>query len=235
MTAAAPTRSPPTQRDMSPLSRARQATPTSRGIPTAIWSRSPCPFGPAGALEEPDTCAASAMSGLFQPVGPGPDPGCMRTGKSTLLALTFVLMMAAPVDTIGVAQRVFVTQALVLRIGTLGCGLVGAEPALRDQQGAPARPQCSCLHRVPDRWPWDSARTAGACWAGVCGGGTLHHSGLPTGGRGSTSRRCECAWADRCRCARRCRCHGVGRGCGRGRRGSWRRRRGGRGGISGWF
>jgi hypothetical protein len=41
----------------------------------------------------------------------------------------FVLLMATPSDSIGVAQRVFVTIDL-LWIGTLGCGLVGAGPAL---------------------------------------------------------------------------------------------------------
>lgn len=49
---------------------------------------------------------------------------------------TFVLMMAASTDTIGVAQRVFVTQAL-LCLGTLACGLVGSESAPPD----PAQPQ----------------------------------------------------------------------------------------------
>ena len=57
-----------------------------------------------------------------------------------VIVATFVLMMAAPADTFGVAQRVFVTVDL-LWIGTLGCGLVGAEPALPSQQGDPAQRQ----------------------------------------------------------------------------------------------
>jgi Protein of unknown function (DUF998) len=46
----------------------------------------------------------------------------------------FVLVMAAPMDSFGVAQRAFVTVD-VLWIGTLGCGLLGAEPALPSEQG----------------------------------------------------------------------------------------------------
>src|SRR5215510_6763935 len=52
----------------------------------------------------------------------------------TMLA-TLALVLVAPLDSFGVAQRVFVTVDL-LWIGTLGCGLLGAEPTLPDRQGA---------------------------------------------------------------------------------------------------
>jgi hypothetical protein len=56
------------------------------------------------------------------------------------MVATFVLVLIAPMDSFGVAQRVFVTVDL-LWIGTLGCGLLGAEPALARMQGDPAQPQ----------------------------------------------------------------------------------------------
>jgi hypothetical protein len=42
---------------------------------------------------------------------------------------TFVLVLVAPTDSFGVAQRLFVTVD-VLWMGTLGCGLLGAKAAL---------------------------------------------------------------------------------------------------------
>jgi Protein of unknown function (DUF998) len=52
---------------------------------------------------------------------------------------TFVLVLVAPTDSVGVAQRVFVTVDL-LWIGTLGCALVGAGPALPNQKEARSNP-----------------------------------------------------------------------------------------------
>jgi hypothetical protein len=48
------------------------------------------------------------------------------------IAATFVLVLVAPGDSFGIAQRVTVTVDL-LWIGTLGCGLVGAGPGLPNQ------------------------------------------------------------------------------------------------------
>jgi hypothetical protein len=56
------------------------------------------------------------------------------------MAATFVLVLVAPLDSFGIAQRVFVMVDL-LWIGTLGCGLVSAAPALPNQQGVPAQPK----------------------------------------------------------------------------------------------
>lgn len=42
----------------------------------------------------------------------------------------FALVLFAPSDTFGIVQRVFVTVA-VLWIATLGCGLIGAKPVMR--------------------------------------------------------------------------------------------------------
>jgi hypothetical protein len=57
-----------------------------------------------------------------------------------IIVVTFVLMMVAPLDSVGVAQRVFVTVDLFW-IGTLGCALVGAEPAWQGRQRDPAQRQ----------------------------------------------------------------------------------------------
>jgi len=53
-------------------------------------------------------------------------------------AATFVLMLVAPSDSFGIAQRVFVTVD-VLWLGSLGCCLIGAEPALPSQRRDPAQ------------------------------------------------------------------------------------------------
>jgi hypothetical protein len=52
----------------------------------------------------------------------------------------FVLVLAAPTDSVGVVQRVFVAVDL-LWIGTLGCGLIGAGPTAPHQEGVLAQPQ----------------------------------------------------------------------------------------------
>jgi hypothetical protein len=52
-------------------------------------------------------------------------------------AVMFGMTFFAPVDVVGVVQRVFVTVALSW-MATLGCGLLTAEPALPSQQGNPA-------------------------------------------------------------------------------------------------
>lgn len=54
------------------------------------------------------------------------------------MAAGLVLVLAAPMDSFGISQRVFVTVDL-LWIGTLGCALLGAGPSSRDQQGVPAQ------------------------------------------------------------------------------------------------
>jgi hypothetical protein len=54
-----------------------------------------------------------------------------------IITVTLALTVFAPLDTFGIAQRVFITVDL-LWIGTLGCGLLGAEPALPSQQADPA-------------------------------------------------------------------------------------------------
>jgi hypothetical protein len=54
----------------------------------------------------------------------------------TTLAM-FVLVLVAPTDSFGIAQRLFVTVDL-LWIGTLGGALLGAERAVPSQQGIPA-------------------------------------------------------------------------------------------------
>jgi uncharacterized protein DUF998 len=53
------------------------------------------------------------------------------------IAVMFGMTIFAPVDVVGVVQRVFVTVAL-LWIATLACGLLTAEPALPIQQRDPA-------------------------------------------------------------------------------------------------
>jgi hypothetical protein len=56
------------------------------------------------------------------------------------MVATFVLMLVAPTDNFGIAQRVFVMVDL-LWIGTLGCALVSAGPAVPNQPGVPAQPE----------------------------------------------------------------------------------------------
>ena len=53
------------------------------------------------------------------------------------LTAIFALVLFAPSDSFGIAQRVFVTVA-VLWIGTLGCALLGADPAPSDPHVDPA-------------------------------------------------------------------------------------------------
>jgi len=52
---------------------------------------------------------------------------------------TFVLVLVAPMDSFGIAQRVFVTVDL-LWIGTLGCGLVSAEHVAEHAGSSSATP-----------------------------------------------------------------------------------------------